>query len=50
MTPAELAGVVERSRAEQGFPPHVEDPSVLAAVAAMADGDRVERGDGGRAA
>jgi hypothetical protein len=50
VTPAELAGVVERSRQEQGYPPHVEDPSVLAAVAAMADGDRDERGDGGRAA
>jgi hypothetical protein len=44
------AAEVERSRQEQGFPPHVEDPSVLAAVAAMADGDRVERGDGDRAA
>jgi hypothetical protein len=49
VTPAELAGYVERSRREQGYPPHVEDVGVLAAVAAMAD-DRVERGDGGRAA
>jgi hypothetical protein len=48
MTAAELAGAVERSRREQGFPPHVEDVSVLAAVAAMADGDRAERGDGDR--
>jgi hypothetical protein len=47
MTADELAGVVERSRREQRYPPHVEDPSVLAA---MADGDRVERGDGDRAA
>jgi hypothetical protein len=46
MTPDELAGWVERSRREQGYPPHVEDPSVLAAVAGMADGSRVERGDG----
>jgi hypothetical protein len=38
MTPAE----VERSRQEQGYPPHVEDVSVLAAVAAMADDGRVE--------
>jgi hypothetical protein len=50
MTADELAGVVERSRREQRYPPHVEDPSVLAAVATMADGDRVERGDGDRAA
>ena len=50
MTPAELAGYVESIRREQGYPPHVEDPSVLAAVAAMADDDaRVERGDGDRA-
>jgi hypothetical protein len=50
VTPAELAGVVERSRRDQGYPTHVEDPSVLAAVAAMADGERVERGDGDQAA
>jgi hypothetical protein len=50
MTPVELAGVVERSRREQGYPVHVEDPSVLAAVAAMVDGDRAERGGDGRAA
>jgi hypothetical protein len=50
VTPAELAGYVERSRREQGYPPRVEDPSVLAAVAAMVDGDRVERGGDGRAA
>jgi hypothetical protein len=46
MTATELAALVERSRREQGYPPHVEDVGVLAAVAAMADGDRVERGDG----
>jgi hypothetical protein len=50
MTADELAGWVERSRREQGFPPHVEDVSVLAAVAAMAAVDRVERGDDRRAA
>ena len=51
MTPGELAGYVERSRREQGYPPHVEDVGVLAAVAAMADDDaRAERGDGGQAA
>jgi hypothetical protein len=50
MTRDELAGYVERSRREQGFPPHVEDVSVLAAVAAMADDGRVERGGDGRAA
>jgi hypothetical protein len=50
MTPAELAGYVERSRREQGFPPYVEDVSVLAAVAAMANDDRAERGGDGRAA
>jgi hypothetical protein len=50
VTPAELAGYVERSRREQGYPPHVEDVSVLAAVAAMADDGRGERGDDGRAA
>jgi hypothetical protein len=44
MTPGELAGWVERSRREQGFPAHVEDVGVLAAVAAMADDARVERG------
>jgi hypothetical protein len=44
MTPGELAGWVERSRREQGYPPHVEDVGVLAAVAAMADDTRVERG------
>ena len=44
MTPAELAGWVERSRREHGYPPHVEDVGVLAAVAAMADDARVERG------
>jgi hypothetical protein len=43
MTPGELAGWVERSRREQGFPSHVEDVGVLAAVAAMADDTRVER-------
>jgi hypothetical protein len=42
MTPDELAGWVERSRSRQGLPPHVEDVSVLAAVAAMADDGRVE--------
>lgn len=47
MTPGDLAGWVEASRREQGFPSHVEDVGVLAAVAAMADdGARVERGDG----
>jgi hypothetical protein len=40
MTPGELAGWVERSRREQGYPPHVEDVGVLAAVAAMVDGDQ----------
>ena len=50
MTPGELAGWVERSRREQGYPPHVEDVGVLAAVAAMADDDRGERGDGDQAA
>jgi len=50
MTPDELAGWVERSRREQGYPPHVEDVGVLAAVAAMADDTRVERGGDGRAA
>jgi hypothetical protein len=51
MTPAELAALVERSRREQGYPSHVEDVGVLAAVAAMADdGARVERGDGDQAA
>ena len=51
MTATELAALVERSRREQGYPPHVEDVGVLAAVAAMADdGDRVERGDGDQAA
>jgi hypothetical protein len=50
MTPAELAGWVERSRREQGYPPHVEDVGVLAAVAAMADDPRAERGGDGRAA
>jgi hypothetical protein len=44
MTPGELASYVKRRRREQGFPPHVEDPSVLAAVAAMADDARAERG------
>jgi hypothetical protein len=44
MTPGELAGWVECSRREQGYPPHVEDVSVLAAVAAMADDGRVEGG------
>jgi hypothetical protein len=44
VTAAELAALVERSRREQGYPPHVEDPSVLAAVAAMAADDRVEGG------
>jgi hypothetical protein len=47
MTPGELAGYVERSRREQGYPPHVEDVGVLAAVAAMADDGRVERGRDG---
>jgi hypothetical protein len=42
MTPAELAALVERSRREQGYPPHVEDVGVLAAVAAMADGGQDE--------
>jgi hypothetical protein len=50
MTPDELAGWVERSRREQGFPTHVEDVSVLAAVAAMADDGQVERGGDDRAA
>lgn len=50
MTPGELAGYVERSRREQGYPPHVEDVGVLAAVAAMADDARAERGGDGRAA
>jgi hypothetical protein len=50
VTPGELAGWVERSRREQGYPPHVEDVGVLAAVAAMADTDPVERGGDGRAA
>lgn len=50
MTAAELASLVERSRREQGYPPHVEDVSVLAAVAAMVDDGRVERGGDGRAA
>jgi hypothetical protein len=45
-----LAGWVERSRREQGYPPHVEDVGVLAAVAAMADDARAERGGDGRAA
>jgi hypothetical protein len=44
VTADELAGWVERSRAEQGYPSHVEDVSVLAAVAAMADDGRVEGG------
>jgi hypothetical protein len=44
MTRAELADYVERSRLEQGYPPHVEDVSVLAAVAAMADDNGVQRG------
>jgi hypothetical protein len=43
VTPAELAAWVERSRREQGYPAHVEDVGVLAAVAAMVnDGDQVE--------
>jgi hypothetical protein len=42
MTPGELAGYVERSRRDQGYPPHVEDVGVLAAVAAMADDDPVK--------
>jgi hypothetical protein len=51
VTPAELAGWVERSRREQNYPPHVEDVGVLAAVATLADDDdRAERGDGGQAA
>jgi hypothetical protein len=50
MTPGELAGWVEASRREQNYPPHVEDVGVLAAVAALADDDRAERGDGGQAA
>jgi hypothetical protein len=50
MTAGELAGYVERSRREQGFPPHVEDVSVLAAVVAMADDGQAERGDGDQAA
>jgi hypothetical protein len=36
MTPAELAGWVERSRREQGYPFHVEDPVVLARIATLA--------------
>jgi hypothetical protein len=50
MTAAELAAMVERTRREQGYPRHVEDVGVLAAVAALADDGRVERGDGGQAA
>jgi hypothetical protein len=50
MTPGELAGWVERSRREQGYPPHVEDVGVLAAVAAMADDALAERGGDGQAA
>jgi type II secretory pathway predicted ATPase ExeA len=43
VTPAELAAWVERSRREQGYPAHVEDVGVLAAVAAIVnDGDQVE--------
>jgi len=50
MTADELADYVSRTRREQGYPPHVEDVGVLAAVAAMADDARAERGDGDRAA
>jgi hypothetical protein len=36
VTPAELAGWVERSRRDQRLPERIEDPAVLARIATLA--------------
>lgn len=36
MTPAEVAAFVERGRGDQGLPPRVTDPAVIAKVASLA--------------
>jgi hypothetical protein len=49
MTPAEVAAWVERSRAAQGFPPRITDPTVIARLVTLALAGTEDEGGGGRA-
>jgi hypothetical protein len=50
MSPAEVAAWTERTRAEQGLPPTIRDPGVLAQLAVLFDDPDPKRRAGGPSA